>query len=310
MLAASATATIIPPPPEHQVEPMAYAKPNTTTLNISPDTPITHTTVPAKPVAYPLATDNPAALPYSTDVAPSMPTPSGTSGKPFRPKWNSTKIGRPWLFGTVRPGMPRGSDSPNVAVASTSTLHTPAMPSGTGSAHATSGQNKTTMILDIIYEFPNNESMLAKGNAAVWSFLVSSSASPALRDTCRSNNRPDKMENTTQVSLFSAEHNGPVTSFKDAWPGGDWETKAYGKKCNYMNDGTNSGALWCEGQKLDCFASPGGEIKDRQVMECPSGLRQVMFISCQWHEEMRIPGNLTTKGWVSNKSNGTHFLPL
>jgi hypothetical protein len=239
-----------------------------------------------------------------------MPTPSDTSDMPY-PQSNSTLTDMPAVpTGTGTPDMPgysgtpdmppKESGVPDTPPKSTRTLDTPATPSETGSTYPItgSGQNKT-MTLDVIYDFANETTN--------WLFFTSSPAKPTTKDTCRTSSPVAIIKGSVQVGKFPAKHDGVLNSFDGVWPGGEFKVTPYGKTCNYMNNGTNPGGLWCDGHKLDCLRYPGSEMMNRQPVTCANGHNQVGIITCQWHEEMKIPGNKTTAHWMSNKHNGTHF---
>jgi hypothetical protein len=249
---------------------------------------------PEKPVDMPTPSDNPttlATLPATTDVVPIIPTP-------YAP-WNSTTTDIDVPIGTGTPDTPPYNDSPDKPSATT---NMPAMPSPTGSAYGTGSSDKKTMILDVIYDSANETTN--------WLFFTSSSNSskPATMDKCRKSSPIDMLKGSMQVGKFPAKHDGPKDSYADVWPGGDFKVKPYGKSCQYMNNGTNPGGLWCDGKKLDCLRYPGSEMASKKPIDCGKGRKQMPVITCQWHEEMRVPGNVTTKHWMSNKHNATHFM--
>jgi len=68
------------------------------------------------------------------------------------------------------------------------------------------------------------------------------------------------------------------------WPGGTYPLKIDGTDCKYMNDGSNVGALFCDGEKDPIECKEDGENKGKGK-ECDMGLwaiHQHPIIFCEW----------------------------
>lgn len=74
------------------------------------------------------------------------------------------------------------------------------------------------------------------------------------------------------------------TSKASTYPGGTFNIKLYNEDCQYKNDGTNPGRLFCGEKQIDCINDPshqdGAAIGTGTYM-CGPGHRQGMF-TCAW----------------------------
>ncbi|KAF1961810.1 hypothetical protein CC80DRAFT_436156 [Byssothecium circinans] len=82
----------------------------------------------------------------------------------------------------------------------------------------------------------------------------------------------------------NAKNNDPGLYEHPGWPGGTYPLKIDGTDCKYMNDGTNVGALFCDGRKDPIECKEDGQNKGKGK-QCDSGLwaiHQHPVVFCEW----------------------------
>lgn len=79
----------------------------------------------------------------------------------------------------------------------------------------------------------------------------------------------------TTLAKFPME-GGPLFDLK--WPSGTFKIQPDGMDCEYKNDGTNPGALWCKGRAvIGCKL----EAK-RDTQTCMAHVEQTPYVLCEW----------------------------
>ena len=68
-----------------------------------------------------------------------------------------------------------------------------------------------------------------------------------------------------------------------AWPSGTFDINVDGMECQYKNDGTNPGALWCKNQAgpFKCYKDDKLDKKDGKYCD-GARIYQQPYVYCQW----------------------------
>ncbi len=151
---------------------------------------------------------------------------------------------------------------------------TPAAPSPTPTPSSTSAPPPLTRALGIVIEAPDSYDAESHPETA-WLFFTTDYGHTV---DCRAD--------TDTVLNFARPENLDQPA---VYPGGTYDLKLDGKDCQYKNDGTNSGRIFCGDTQIACYDDPahkpGVNINrsniDGDNYMCGLEYRQPMF-TCPW----------------------------
>lgn len=77
---------------------------------------------------------------------------------------------------------------------------------------------------------------------------------------------------------------GPSVADNPPWPGGTYELMDLdGMKCEYKNDGSSAGALWCDGRgAIPCSADSLRAVGEKGTKQCGLGVYDHPVVFCEW----------------------------
>jgi hypothetical protein len=84
------------------------------------------------------------------------------------------------------------------------------------------------------------------------------------------------------VAKWSAPDGGWLSNVP-AWPHGTFDINVDGMECQYKNDNSNAGALWCKGREGPIGCSKDDALDKREGKYCDgSRIYQQPYVNCEW----------------------------
>lgn len=86
-----------------------------------------------------------------------------------------------------------------------------------------------------------------------------------------------------QTTAKWSANDGPWLSSAPTWPAGIFDINVDGMECQYKNDNTNPGALWCKGRDgpITCYKDDKLDKKEGKYCD-GQRIYQQPYVYCQW----------------------------